>query len=214
MDKEVMFHVATLLPYSETDSQQLQRKRHIGNDIVSIVFQEGSTPFSPDMVTSHFLHAYIVVQPEPGDMDKYRVSVTARSDVPYFGPSLPSPPVFRKGEEFREFLLTKLINAENACYKAEKFSTLERRTRSCLLSNLTEQLCSLTAEYLNSQVSTTNNTSKQSDKPEFSQNGILNSVKKALIGRTKSYAPPNMGNQVTAPKISATKMVVGGVNSA
>ena len=86
-------------------------------------------------------------------------------------------------------------------------------TRSCLLSNLTEQLCSLTAEYLNSQVSTTNNTSKQSDKPEFSQNGILNSVKKALIGRTKSYAPPNMGNQITAPKISATKMVGGGVNS-
>ena len=53
-----------------------QRKRHIGNDIVSVVFQEGPTPFSPDMVTSHFLHAYIVVQPV--DTDKYKVSVTAR----------------------------------------------------------------------------------------------------------------------------------------
>ena len=31
MGKEVMFHVSTLLPFSETDSQQLQRKRHIGN---------------------------------------------------------------------------------------------------------------------------------------------------------------------------------------
>lgn len=214
--REIMFHVSTLLPFSESDKQQLQRKRHIGNDIVAVVFQEDNTPFSPDIIASHFLHAYIVVQPitnvTNGDVS-YKVSVTARSDVPYFGPSLPNPPVFKKGEEFKEFLLTKLINAENACYKAEKFSTLERRTRSCLLSNLTEQLCSLTAEYLNSQVSTTNNTSKQSDKPEFSQNGILNSVKKALIGRTKSYAPPNMGNQITAPKISATKMVGGGVNS-
>ena len=43
----------------------------------------------------------------------YKVSVTARSDVPYFGPSLPNPPVFKRGEEFKEFLLTKLINAEN-----------------------------------------------------------------------------------------------------
>ena len=43
--KEIMYHVATLLPFSDTDAQQLQRKRHIGNDIVSIVFQEANTPF-------------------------------------------------------------------------------------------------------------------------------------------------------------------------
>ena len=30
-----------------------------------------------------------------------------------------------QGPEFREFLLTKLINAENACYKAERFAKLE-----------------------------------------------------------------------------------------
>ena len=29
-DREVMMHVSTLLPYTENDSQQLQRKRHIG----------------------------------------------------------------------------------------------------------------------------------------------------------------------------------------
>jgi RAP1 GTPase activating protein 1 len=29
-DREIMFHVSTLLPYTENDSQQLQRKRHIG----------------------------------------------------------------------------------------------------------------------------------------------------------------------------------------
>ena len=144
--KEIMFHVATLLPYSETDTQQLQRKRHIGNDIVSLVFQEANTPFSPDMVTSHFLHAYIVVQPVEGD--RYRVSVTGRGDVPYFGPSLPSPPIFKRGPELREWLLCKLINAETACYKAEKFSKLEQRTRSSLLSNLVEELTSKTSDFL------------------------------------------------------------------
>lgn len=43
---------------------QLQRKRHIGNDIVAIVFQEENTPFVPDMIASNFLHAYVVVQVE------------------------------------------------------------------------------------------------------------------------------------------------------
>ncbi|XP_067302379.1 rap1 GTPase-activating protein 1 isoform X2 [Pseudorasbora parva] len=141
-NKEIMFHVSTKLPYTEGDTQQLQRKRHIGNDIVAIVFQEESTPFVPDMIASNFLHAYVVVQVENACSDNvlYKVSVTARDDVPFFGPPLPNPAVFKKGPDFHEFLLTKLINAEYACYKAEKFAKLEERTRSALLETLYEEL--------------------------------------------------------------------------
>uniref|UniRef100_A0A674B183 RAP1 GTPase activating protein a n=1 Tax=Salmo trutta TaxID=8032 RepID=A0A674B183_SALTR len=141
-NKEVMFHVSTKLPYTEGDTQQLQRKRHIGNDIVAIVFQEESTPFVPDMIASNFLHSYVVVQVENACTDDvlYKVSVTARNDVPFFGPPLPDPAVFRKGPEFQEFLFTKLINAEYACYKAEKFAKLKERTRSALLETLYEDL--------------------------------------------------------------------------
>ncbi|KAG7472201.1 hypothetical protein MATL_G00106390 [Megalops atlanticus] len=140
--KEIMFHVSTKLPYTEGDTQQLQRKRHIGNDIVAIVFQEENTPFVPDMIASNFLHAYVVVQVENPCSDNvlYKVSVTARDDVPFFGPALPDPAVFRKGPEFHEFLLTKLINAEYACYKADKFAKLEERTRTALLETLYEEL--------------------------------------------------------------------------
>ncbi|XP_059396422.1 rap1 GTPase-activating protein 1-like isoform X15 [Carassius carassius] len=141
-NKEIMFHVSTKLPYTEGDTQQLQKKRHIGNDIVAIVFQEENTPFVPDMIASNFLHAYIVVQVENACSDNvlYKVSVTARDDVPFFGPSLPNPAIFKKGPEFHEFLLTKLINAEYSCYKAEKFAKLEERTRSALLETLYEEL--------------------------------------------------------------------------
>ncbi|XP_077054082.1 rap1 GTPase-activating protein 1 isoform X8 [Siphateles boraxobius] len=141
-NKEIMFHVSTKLPYTEGDSQQLQRKRHIGNDIVAIVFQEENTPFVPDMIASNFLHAYVVVQVENACTDNvlYKVSVTARDDVPFFGPALPDPAVFKKSPEFHEFLLTKLINAEYYCYKAEKFAKLEERTRSALLETLYEEL--------------------------------------------------------------------------
>lgn len=55
---------------------QLQRKRHIGNDIVAVVFQDENTPFVPDMIASNFLHAYIVVQAESPTAENaaYRVS--------------------------------------------------------------------------------------------------------------------------------------------
>lgn len=57
-----MFHVSTLLPYERHDPQKLQRKRHIGNDIVCVVFLEAdNTRFSPACIKSHFLHTFILV---------------------------------------------------------------------------------------------------------------------------------------------------------
>lgn len=57
--------------------------------------------------------------------------MTARDDVPFFGPTLPNPAVFRHGPDFKQFLLTKLVNAENACYKAHKFAKLEVSLATC-----------------------------------------------------------------------------------
>ena len=124
---------------------------HAGNDIVAIVFQEENTPFTPDMIASHFLHAFIVVQPiDPCTPNvRYRITVTARDGVNFFGPTLTDPSVpMRKGPELREFLLTKLLNAENACYKAQKFAKLELRTRTALLTNLVEDLHKKTCDFL------------------------------------------------------------------
>ncbi|XP_063289632.1 rap1 GTPase-activating protein 1-like [Pelobates fuscus] len=139
---EIMFHVSTKLPYTPGDTQQLQRKRHIGNDIVAIVYQDDGAVFSPNIITSHFLHCFIAVQPDlsPSGDTLYKVSVTARNDVPKFGPALPSPAVFQKNQHFREFLLTKLINAEVSCYRAERFSKLQERTRAALIDTLYEEL--------------------------------------------------------------------------
>lgn len=78
------------------------------------------------MIASHFLHVFIVVQPL-NNGEEYKVCVTARDDVPDFGPALPSPSIFKKDSEFKDFLLVKLINAETSAYKAEKFSKLEVR---------------------------------------------------------------------------------------
>lgn len=45
---EIMFHVSTMLPHEESDPQKLQKKRHIGNDIVCVAFLEAEeAPFWP-----------------------------------------------------------------------------------------------------------------------------------------------------------------------
>ena len=44
---EIMFHVSTLLPHEEHDPQKLQRKRHVGNDIVCVVFLEADNTRYP-----------------------------------------------------------------------------------------------------------------------------------------------------------------------
>lgn len=59
---EIMFHVSTLLPYSRDNRQQVERKRHIGNDIVNIVFVDmddsveckGHSIFNPSSIKSQF----------------------------------------------------------------------------------------------------------------------------------------------------------------
>ncbi|XP_026321677.1 rap1 GTPase-activating protein 1 isoform X2 [Hyposmocoma kahamanoa] len=191
-DREIMFHVAPLLPHTSGDAQQLQRKRHVGNDIVAIVFQEKATPFTPDMIASHFLHTFIVVTPleTVGGETRYKVAVTARKDVPFFGPTLPQPSVFKKGSEFKEFLLTKLINAENACYKAQKFAQLELRTRASLLQNLAEDLKNKTLEFLGTGVRIEPGAVSPQPDGTPKQDGpgarFIDTVKKALISKVRS----------------------------
>lgn len=49
-----MFHVSTLLPHDAVNPQQLERKRHLGNDIVVIVFKEGDQLYDPNCIKSEF----------------------------------------------------------------------------------------------------------------------------------------------------------------
>uniref|UniRef100_A0A3Q1INM6 Signal-induced proliferation-associated 1 like 3 n=1 Tax=Anabas testudineus TaxID=64144 RepID=A0A3Q1INM6_ANATE len=144
---EVMFHVSTMLPYMPNNPQQLLRKRHIGNDIVTIIFQEpGALPFTPQNIRSHFQHVFVIVRVHNPCSENtcYSVAVTRMKDVPPFGPPIPSGITFRDPESFRNFLLAKVINAENAAHKSEKFHTMATRTRQEYLRDLAENYVSNT----------------------------------------------------------------------
>ncbi|VDN56741.1 unnamed protein product [Dracunculus medinensis] len=136
---EIMFHVSTMLPYSNENFQQIERKRHVGNDIVNIVFEAGGDPkiinFLPTMMKSHFTHVFAVVKYDK-ESDCYRLWVFSEESVPVFGPTLSYPNTFHDLQLFREFLLTKLINAEKASLQANAFVEKRRKTLDTLLKDM------------------------------------------------------------------------------
>ncbi|XP_061816884.1 signal-induced proliferation-associated 1-like protein 2 isoform X2 [Nerophis lumbriciformis] len=144
-DYELMFHVSTMLPYTPNNRQQLLRKRHIGNDIVTIVFQEpGALPFTPKNIRSHFQHVFVIVKVHNPCTENvcYSVAVSRSKDVPPFGPPIPKSVTFPKSAVFRDFLLAKVINGENAAHKSEKFRAMATRTRQEYLKDLAENFVS------------------------------------------------------------------------
>ncbi|XP_049782229.1 GTPase-activating Rap/Ran-GAP domain-like protein 3 [Schistocerca cancellata] len=136
---EIMFHISTMLPYSKENRQQVERKRHIGNDIVNIVFLDGGSGhmchFNPSYIKSQFTHVFALVTYNSLE-DSYRLAIYSEESVPLFGPSLPCPPVFYDHEEFREFLLVKLINGEKAAFNTPTFAQKRERTLDMLIKDL------------------------------------------------------------------------------
>jgi len=128
---EIMYHVSTLLPFKEGDSQQLERKRHIGNDIVVIIFKEGNQPFDPRIINSQFNHIFVIVQKEKSDNNetKYRIVIVTKPLVPSSTPVLPNPAIFTKNQAFKDFLLTKCINLERVALNSKAFHSVVGRNR-------------------------------------------------------------------------------------
>ncbi|CAK9801968.1 Rap1 GTPase-activating protein 1 [Anthophora quadrimaculata] len=141
---EIMYHVSTFLPNETHDEQRVQKKRHIGNDIVCVVFLEADkTPFNPACMKSHFLYTFILVRVSPRikrKVTRYEVSVATRDEVGAYKPYLWEQNVFKKGPMFREWLLTKIVNGERASYSAPKFAKMQERTRTQMLEDIVANL--------------------------------------------------------------------------
>lgn len=167
---EVMFHVSTMLPFTPNNRQQLLRKRHIGNDIVTIVFQEpGSLPFTPKNIRSQFQHVFIIVRAiNPcTENTHYKVSVSRSKEVPVFGPPIRSGAVYPKSKGFAEFLVSKVINAENAAHRSEKFATMATRTRQEYLKDLATNYCTTQLVDTGPKFSIFPSKKKERSKPRF-----------------------------------------------
>ncbi|KAL1891251.1 Tuberous sclerosis 2-like protein, partial [Sporothrix stenoceras] len=73
---EMVFHVTTQMPTDrERDPICINKKRHIGNDYVNIIFNDSGLPFKFDTFPSEFNYVNIVITPES------RASFVARREL-------------------------------------------------------------------------------------------------------------------------------------
>ncbi|KAG0341127.1 hypothetical protein BG000_010182 [Podila horticola] len=140
---QIMFHCAPYLPFNPSDTQQVERRRFIGNDIVVIVFKESDDEeqFDLDSVGSRQNHIICIVRPIPSATNSgavaYRVAIAVKNGIRNFTP-LDFPVVLQRDDASRDLLLLKLISGERAAYRAKAFATQLLRTRESLLRDVIE----------------------------------------------------------------------------
>uniref|UniRef100_A0A3Q4N7F4 Signal-induced proliferation-associated 1 like 2 n=1 Tax=Neolamprologus brichardi TaxID=32507 RepID=A0A3Q4N7F4_NEOBR len=131
---KLMFHVSTA-----SSPQQVI----LLFDLVlcTVLYQRpGSLRFLPQNICSHSQHVFIIVRVHRpcSQHTCYSIAVSRRRDIPFFGPLIPPGWMFSASPEFRNFLLTKIINAENAAHRSETFVTIRARHRQEHLKELVE----------------------------------------------------------------------------
>lgn len=144
-DVDIMFHVSTMLKHVETDSQHLDKKRHIGNDVCVIIFKETNGKKDDEVDLSTFLtqfnHVFIVVTPVvTKGVPMYKVCVACKSAVQGFLPRFPTEKLFKRDASFRDWLLTKLINGERASLESPQFIKSQRTALKGLLESIVEEV--------------------------------------------------------------------------
>ncbi|KAF5285874.1 hypothetical protein FQA39_LY04335 [Lamprigera yunnana] len=75
----VTFHVATLMPNRESDPNCNNKKRHIGNNNVTIVYNESGEDYNINTIRGQFNFACIIVQPL--DHSTNKVTIKAKDEL-------------------------------------------------------------------------------------------------------------------------------------
>ncbi|KAJ1653873.1 hypothetical protein IWQ61_006097 [Dispira simplex] len=83
---EIIFHDSTRIPVDPGDKQFVNKKRHVGNDHVHIVWNENNTSFIPGTISGDFGNVIIIIHPLNRDMCGVRIH--KERNVPNFGPLL------------------------------------------------------------------------------------------------------------------------------
>ena len=112
---EVIYHVVTMIPTKPSDPQQIDKKRHVGNDYVHIVWSDNANQsYDPSTITSHFNDVQIVIYPlRKTQRGLFVIKIHAKDKVPPFGP-LQSGMVIHQADLARLVRQTAM-NANRVC---------------------------------------------------------------------------------------------------
>ncbi|OMJ76113.1 hypothetical protein SteCoe_24589 [Stentor coeruleus] len=80
---DVIFHIVPLMPTDPNDDQQVLKKRHVGNDIVHIVWSDHYRDYRQDTMLTHFNFVIIVIYPLSKGLFRIQIYRKTNSD---YGP--------------------------------------------------------------------------------------------------------------------------------
>ena len=122
---EIVYHVATMMPTDfDSDPNCINKKRHIGNDYVNIIFNRSNDSFNFDTIPSQFNFINIVISPvsrvassdsiptaETSDLEKlcYQVRVISKPGIPEI--SCAATPKVVSGKNLAAFVRILALNA-------------------------------------------------------------------------------------------------------
>jgi hypothetical protein len=76
---DVIFHIVPLMPTDPSDGQQVLKKRHVGNDIVHIVWSDHYKDYRQDTMLTHFNFIIIIIYPL--DQGFFRIQILKKISV-------------------------------------------------------------------------------------------------------------------------------------
>ncbi|XP_073839436.1 TSC complex subunit tuberin [Musca autumnalis] len=80
---QVTFHVATLMPTKlQSDPNCNEKKKHIGNDYVNIIYNESGEEYNLNTISGQFNYACVIV--EPLELNTNRIYVKVRPEIATF----------------------------------------------------------------------------------------------------------------------------------
>ncbi|KAF1323598.1 hypothetical protein FI667_g10405, partial [Globisporangium splendens] len=136
---EVIFHVITKMPTKASDKQQIDKKRHVGNDYVHIVWSENdSHEYDPGTITSHFNDVQVVIYPlRKTQKGLFLIQIFSKEKVPLFGP-LQSGMVVHQ-QDLAPLVRQTAMNANRVCRSQTMIYVRPYPTRKKLVDEIVER---------------------------------------------------------------------------
>lgn len=116
---QILYHTATLMPNHEHDPHFNYKKRHIGNDLVRIVWNDSGRPYRFDTLSTQFQFVNIVI--EPHSIGAIAAFSNSLHENEYFRVTVQRAPGM---SEFTPIGNFKLISAENLPLLVRQLSLL------------------------------------------------------------------------------------------
>jgi len=115
---ELAFHEPVRMPNVDREEHLVMKKRHVGNDLIHVIWSEHDLDYQTSTIVSQFNAAHVIIYPLRNGL--FRIQVAQKKIVPSFGPLIHNM-VLRK-ELLPDLCRQTAINATMVCCQMSRGS--------------------------------------------------------------------------------------------